>query len=341
MTKIIEIKSDKKSNHLRIEYMVGNYCNFKCWYCDPYANAGTHRWFDDTDLLLDNFKHLFNYYISRGKTNFELNYVGGEPSLWPNIGVFSKKIKEEFDCLITITTNGSRTLRWWDKNARTFDKIRLSCHPGQVDIDHYIDVCDLIYEKDVALNAMIMMDPINWGESISLIEKCKKSKHKWCISILEVYSNHNYTDDQKSYISKNVKRPASLLYSIRHKDFSFTKPRAVLDDGTVNKIERNFLSLNNLNRFEGWECNLGLDSINIHKDGKLSGVCGMKLYKEQFYYNIYDKDFKEKFNPDLEPVICELEKCYCQPEQLLNKRKLNDRERPLIKVYPLHKYTNP
>lgn len=340
MNKIVEVRSDKKPDHLRIEYMVGNYCNFNCWYCGPYANGGTHRWFDDTDLLLDNFRHLFNHFLARGKTNFELNYVGGEPSLWPDIAVFSKKIKQEFDCAVTITTNGSRTLRWWEENATVFDKIRLSCHPGQVDIDHYIQVCDLIYEKGVALNAMVMMDPTNWDHSVSLIEKCKTSKHKWCVNALEVYSQHQYTDEQKKYISKNVKRSTNLSYKFRHDKFFFQKPKIVFENGSVQKIERNYLSLNDLNRFSGWECNLGIDSINIQKDGRLSGVCGMKLYNKNFYYNIYDKDFSKKFRPELVPVICELDRCYCQPEQLLNKRRINDRMQSSIKVYPLHKYTN-
>jgi len=340
MKKIIEVKSDKKSDHLRIEYMVGNYCNFKCWYCSPYANGGTHRWVKDTELLLKNFRHLFNYFIANGKTNFELNYVGGEPTLWPDIGEFSRKIKEEFNCIVTLTTNGSRTLRWWDQNADVFDKIRFSCHPGQVDIDHYIKVCDLVYEKGIGMNALVLMDPTRWEESVELIEKCKKSKYQWFVNAMEVFSQHEYTEEQKKYISKNVKRRAGLLWILKHENIFSPQPKVVFEDETVKSIERNFLSLNDVNRFRGWECNLGLDNINIQKDGKMSGTCGMKLYGKDVFYNIYDEDFCNKFNPELKPVICEVERCWCQPEQLLDKRKISDQEKPLSKVYPLHMYTN-
>lgn len=43
MKNLIQVKSDAKRDHLRIEYMIGNYCNYKCWYCGPHANGGTHR----------------------------------------------------------------------------------------------------------------------------------------------------------------------------------------------------------------------------------------------------------------------------------------------------------
>jgi hypothetical protein len=94
------------------------------------------------------------------------------------------------------------------------------------------------------------------------------------------------------------------------------------DNGKIKKINRNYLSLNDKNYFKGWVCNLGLESINIQKDGRISGACHNKLFGMRDYYNIYDEDFKEKFNPKLMPTICEVERCWCQPEQLLTKSKL-------------------
>jgi molybdenum cofactor biosynthesis enzyme MoaA len=320
MKKIIQIKSDRKSTHLRIEYMVGNYCNYKCWYCGPHANGGTHRWSNNTDLLYKNMSHLLNYFIKNGKNTFELNYVGGEPTLWPDIASFTRKIKENFKCEVSLTTNGSRTLRWWEENAKAFDKIRFSCHPGHVDIDHYIKVCDLVFEQDVGMNALILMDPTNWDESIRLIEECKKSKHPWFVNAMEVFSQHSYTEEQKKYISKVIKRRPSLWWILRHDSVFAPSPKVVYEDGSEEEIERNFLSLNGLNSFRGWQCNLGLDNINIQKDGILTGTCSMKLYGEDSFYNIYDEDFVEKFNPKLIPITCERDWCWCQPEQLLDKK---------------------
>lgn len=339
MKDIIEVISNKKDTHLRIEYMVGNYCNYKCWYCGPHANGGTHRWFNDTSLLIDNFNYLFDYFSRNGKQTFELSLVGGEPSLWPDLINFITKLKKDNPVYVSMITNGSRSLRWWDENAKFFDKIRFSCHVEQVDIDHFINVCDLVYEKNVTMNTLIMMDPTRWEECVELIHKCKKSKHSWFINAVEVFSQHTYTNDQKKFIEKSIKRYPNIFWILKHENIFSNSPKIVFSDGKVKKINTNFLSLNNYNKFKGWECNLGKDNINIQKDGILTGVCGMKLYGESFYYDIYDKDFQKKFNPQLKPVICERETCYCQPEQLLNKKKITN-EHVLSKVYPLRKYNN-
>lgn len=340
MKNIIEVKSDKSSSHLRIEYMVGNYCNFSCWYCGPHANGGTHRWYEDTEFLLKNFRHMFDFFMKNGKTSFELNLLGGEPALWPDVAYFSKEIKRTHPVEVTMTTNGSRTLRWWDQNADAFDKIRFSCHPNEVDVDHYISVLDLVFSKGISMNALVLMDPTNWDRSVEIIEKCKKSKYPWFLNAVEVFSQYQYTEEQRQYIAKCVKRRPSLWWILKHDIKSFKKPRVVFEDGKSKYIERNFLSLNDLNHFRGWSCNVGLDNINIQKDGILTGTCNMKLYGKDFYYNIYDLDFVEKFNPELKPVICEVDNCWCQPEQLLDKKKVFTEVQSSSKEYPLHMYTN-
>lgn len=323
MNKIIQIKSDKPSTHLRIEYMVGNTCNYKCQYCSDYANGGQYRWHSDTEFVLNNFRHLLDHYSRQGKTSFELNYVGGEPTLWPSIEKFTKAIKEEYNCRIVLTTNGSRTLRWWEQNATLFDKIHFSLHVGEADIDHYIKVCDLCFEKGVNLNSLVMMYPPKWDECVAAIEKCKSSKYPWFLNALEVYSEYQYTNEQKEYIAEVIKRRPSIFWILKHEQLRSNKPTVTFDNGTKKKVDRNWISLNNLNHFKDWQCNLGVDGINIQRDGRISGVCGMPLYGEHTFYNIYDVDFKERFNPTLVPVICKVDNCYCQPEQLLDKVNLS------------------
>ena len=43
-------------------------------------------------------------------------------------------------------TNGSRTLRYWEKNARLFDEVIISYHPERAD---YVNIVQkfLIYKK--------------------------------------------------------------------------------------------------------------------------------------------------------------------------------------------------
>ena len=82
---IVQVWNPQPKEVLRIEFMIGNTCNFSCWYCFEGSHEGTHRWTDDMDQLVLNFKHLFEKYRAIGKTKLELHIVGGEPTLLPNV----------------------------------------------------------------------------------------------------------------------------------------------------------------------------------------------------------------------------------------------------------------
>ena len=91
---IVQVWNPQPKEVLRIEFMIGNTCNFSCWYCFEGSHEGTHRWTDDMDQLVLNFKHLFEKYKAIGKTKLELHIVGGEPTLWPRLGEFVTEIRK-------------------------------------------------------------------------------------------------------------------------------------------------------------------------------------------------------------------------------------------------------
>lgn len=324
MKKIIKVVSDKPKDFTRIEFMISNVCNFKCWYCGPHANGGDYRWHGDTDLLIRHFSHLLDFYIINGRKKFELNLLGGEPTLWPDLIKFVTALKDKYDIQITMTTNGSRSLRYWEENCKSFDKLYFSYHIGYTDINQYIDTLDLVFSKGISAHALIMMDPKNWDQCVEVIETCKiKSKERWLITAMEVYSEIPYNSEQKKYFNRHYKRSPSLWRLIKDEIINSPSvlrlPKVVFDNGRKKSIEKNWISLNNLNHFKGWYCSIGIENVNIHKDGSITGVCMEKPFSENEYYNIYDKDFISKFRPAFISTVCTKESCYCQPEILMTK----------------------
>ena len=84
----------------------------------------------------------------------------------------------------------------------------------------------------------------------------------------------------------------------------------------------NYFSMNMLNYYEGWHCNVGVNYLYIDRTGVISGTCKQKLYGLDFYYNLYDKNFLEKYNPNITGVICEQKICMCGGEASLTKNKI-------------------
>jgi wyosine [tRNA(Phe)-imidazoG37] synthetase (radical SAM superfamily) len=63
MNEIIEIKQKGwKSNTLRVDLILGNICNYKCWYCWPQCNRGDVKW-PEFDLVTQNLSCLLDYYL--------------------------------------------------------------------------------------------------------------------------------------------------------------------------------------------------------------------------------------------------------------------------------------
>jgi len=156
---------------------------------------------------------------------------------------------------------------------------------------------------------------------LDLIEQFKKSKHSWFISAMEVmHETINYTEEQRAYVAKPTKRRPSLWHIWKNRMHLKDNPKVKFADGKIKTVNRNWLVLNKQNDFFGWQCNIGVDSMMIDPAGTITGACRTRLFEN---YNIYDKDFVNKFNPDIKPKICDKRNtCMCQPESLLDKFKL-------------------
>jgi MoaA/NifB/PqqE/SkfB family radical SAM enzyme len=318
---IVRIENTQPNEWLSIHYAVHNVCNFKCWYCFPGSNSGEYRW-PDLDLISKNFIHLIEHYrTTQGKTKFELKLLGGEPTVWPELGDFIRILKEKYadDILIKVFTNGSRTIRWWGENAKYFDSVLISGHPAEIDQEHTRTVADLLYEKNVYVDFNMMMDPHRWDQSISIIEYLKGSKYQW--SIIAAHLRHDsftYTEEQMNYIRDHVKRQADKTYHENSKHFksSVIVHRA---DGTSEPVNKNYIVLNDLNHFEGWECSVGVENLSIQFDGAIMANCGTNVYGLDYRFNLNDADFVTKFTPEIKPVICPKYSCDSH-EYNLNKR---------------------
>jgi len=310
---ITQVTNNINNDTLMIDMSIGNICNYQCWYCFKGAHEGNHKWFN-YDILIKNTDRLLNWYKNQGKTKFDIHFVGGEPTHWPKLLDYIKYLKDNYNCLISMTSNGSKKLDLWNKFAKYFDKIHLSYHYRQANLQSFINVADLLYKNKVIVSASVMMDPLDWDKCILAIEKMKKSKYRWTIRYSEILSNKEYTEKQKIILKKHKARSANPLWFFINNKYKSTK--IYVDK---KRVPDNYILVNKLNKFKGWKCNLGLDWIHISPNGELSGTCGQHLFGKDKNYNFRQKTFYKKFNPTLQPVICNQCECKCMPETNISK----------------------
>jgi len=323
---VVKVLQKWPNDTLRIEMMIGNTCNYKCWYCFPGSNEGTHRW-PDFERFKTNTHHLLKYYQEQlGKNKFEIHFIGGEPTLWPELGEYVKYLKENFNVVTSMSTNGSRTIRWWKEYGKYFDKVVISCHYEAIDVQHVCDVGDILYDQKVIVGGLVLMDPNNWDKCWEVMKGVCKSKRSWGVDLQELYvqgQKIEYTPEQIKLLRKHRFRQINIFHFFKNNKHTLQRVKVEFENGKTQRVKSNEIILNKWNKFKGWDCNLGIDSIFISKEGYVTGACGEKLYNLDFKYNIMDQDFPQKFNPSITTTTCYQENCWCQPESNLTKSQEN------------------
>jgi len=331
---ITSVTNGWPSDTLRLDFSLGNICNYKCWYCDPMLNAGTDYW-PDLELMKTNITHLINYYKEHtNKKKFDFYFIGGEPTHWKQLPDLIKWLKENFDCMINMSSNGSKKLDYWQKISPYFNRVTLSGHVDYVDIDHFRNVADLLYKNNVVVSASMMMDPRPdaWQKCIDYVEYLKGSKYKWTIRYVELVGHDIvYTPEQIAVMETHKARSVNLFWFLKNNKHYISKPKVVDDKGKTHKFKDNEVLLRKLNNFYGWDCSVGVDWVVIPRNGNITGTCGQLLYGQDAYYNFYSENFAEEFQPQIQYAKCNQLECVCGIETIMPKFKSNNK-----KVIPIH-----
>ena len=332
---IVEVDNNWRSEVLNIDIILGNYCNYKCWYCWPGANAGTIK-FPDLELLKKNISHLINYYIKNtNKRVFDVHFCGGEPTHWKHFSEFIIFLKSNFNCLISMTSNGSKKIDWWKQNVKYFDRIHLSCHHEFVNLKEYRHLRDYISDQNFIVSVSVIMDPPSWDRCINLVEYLKNSRRQWTIRYVEIIDKKiDYTEEQRKILAKHRARRVNLWFFWKNNRYNRSKVTVKDLDGKKHKFQDNEILLKKMNNFYGWECSVGVNWINVSMKGEISGTCGQPLYGNSTNFNLYDPDFDKKFAPDIFPAICSRTACVCNIETVMPKKKTISQK--VIPIYDLH-----
>jgi MoaA/NifB/PqqE/SkfB family radical SAM enzyme len=320
---IIEVKQNYPEEYFIIEVSIGDICNFQCQYCYPGSNSAIYKW-PNYELLVKNLSHLVDYYIKNtNKRKFEFNILGGESTHWKYFIPFIKYFKDRYDCIFSLTTNGSKNLNWWKEAVLYLDQISISHHQQFTNIVHTRDLADLIYESNVFVNIMIMMDANDWDNCLKSIEYYKKSKRRWSIICKEIIDkNITYTDKQRKLIKDYRIRSSNPFWFFKVNKQYRSKVTVIDEKNKSYKIQDNTLIFERLNKFLGWECSLGVNWISIKHNGNISGICNNSLYNIEEILNIYDINFIEKFQPKIISTVCKKDSCWCAFEANMNKKKV-------------------
>jgi organic radical activating enzyme len=296
---------------LYLTWVINNICTYACSYCPEDLHTGSNHHYEWKNAKRF-VKILMNKY-----PKIAVSISGGEPTLSP---FFKELVKMFFDNghSVGITTNGVRTTRYYNEVAPYLDYVCMSYHPSFSD--------ENIIEKAKACanhtqtTFRVMMDSRYWDKSLEFYKKIKTVDYVSveAVRVMDWIPNSegmDYSERQLKWLANaqyvHADNPNALNYKgLMAGDFYY-------DDGTVEyEGSANDLISRGENDFRGWDCNIGLESIFVHWNGKVRLA---NCYQGDDIGNI---NMPDNIKWPTDSVICTQRYCHCTADVFVSKKKI-------------------
>ena len=287
-------------DNIRIQWNMGNQCNFECVYCPPILHDGTKPWLP-LESYLNAVKRICTHYNSINKrVDFEI--IGGEVTVMPGFEDIIRKIAE-YNTHSCVFTNASRTINWWSRAKDYLDGVVITWHPQSMSKEHLVNVINEI-KHDVTIDiniAGIAGQVEQLGQDVedlrNLFLDCERNRYdNVSICVKTMYAKllgrnskqetyWPYTDAEQEVL----RRPGIKPRPAPPPDPNAPEPpppdptawmtEFLFDDGTAKYVQSHQIINEGLNKFKGMRCHLGFESINIDASGDIySSWCGAKHF---------------------------------------------------------------
>ena len=287
-------------NSIKIEWNLGKRCNYDCSYCPGsiHDNTSPH-----TDI--ETLKTCIDKLVTLGKP-IRLSFTGGEPTVHPKFADLVRYAKHKGITWISVTTNGTLPFEFY--NSLPVDQYVFSIHLEYDWMRVMNTITKLADSSNVKLIGQIMAhhEHIPFAKVVKgMLDQntipCTVRRIRWTEGDHDLFDDMRYHPDDLNWIKE---QEATI------------SGNCVIDKGNLGEqiIHANDVIKLHLNKYKGWTCNAGIESLMINWDGvvhratcRVGGSLG----------NIY----KGTFSVPTEPVICDRNFCTCAADIPLTKVK--------------------
>lgn len=303
---LVAIKPRKEPKEFNLTWVVNNICTNHCRYCPSMLHRGKNHHYSWADA------QRFSQYLLDRYPNINLAISGGEPTVSPWLKDLINLYLDRGH-RVGLTSNGVRAGSYWDDCRPSY--ICLSYHPA-FDDGEWVNRARATGERIGKTTVRLMMDPLYWSQCLRVYRQL------WTETALgiELVRIVNWGEDSQP----PTYRPAELDLMTRlpsrspppDSDPQLPPSTAVWSGGLeedAGGIWANNLISRDLNHFEGWQCDIGLDSLFVQFDGSYKrGNCPQGEYLGRV-------DDSEYTLPQTS-VICQQWDCRCTTDILTAKR---------------------
>jgi len=313
---LIQIK--QQENVMLLTWIINNICNNRCAYCPPILNSGKNHHYE-WDRAKEFIYRLIDHY-----PKIHCSISGGEPTMSP----FFKELVDIFytskNNTVGLTTNGVKPIKYWEKIAHKFSYICFSYHPSYEDPEFLEKV--KVASKQTLVTVRIMMDSRYWDKAYKMYQRCCEIPEIGveAVRVLPEISRatsvgETYTPEQESILMVIPHRSPNYDPSIVNPNFKHSSMKSdfYFDDGSIeyNGSSNNYMN-EGKNKFAGWYCAAGLESLFISWSGDVK-IANCLQGGNMFHINDHaDHQLPTK------GVICDQKLCFCGTDFMISKEKI-------------------
>lgn len=312
------IECNSKERAFGVNWALINRCNYKCSYCHPDLNTGSIKppqyeaslKFVDKIFTKSNFNGLIPY----------IEFGGGEVTLLHYFGDLAKYIFDH-NGLVTIVSNGSKRISWWEDYAEYLAGVSLSFHINDIKSEsHFIEVSKVLEASQTTrFHVNVMMVPERFDDCLAFASRLK-SEVRCSIALQPLFEGfghggitkkYHYTSEQEQIMKDFRGRPElkTLPPSMAELEINYA-------NGTTENMSTFDLIANDQTNFVGWDCYAGIDSLVVTFSGDIYRSWCMQ---DGPIGSIYD----ESIELPTTPTKCRTKICQCGVD--LSAKKVNTR----------------
>jgi MoaA/NifB/PqqE/SkfB family radical SAM enzyme len=302
--KKISVSGNPNYDKFHFMWNLTNWCNYDCYYCY------------EKELRIDTWKKeqsitKYKLVLSRLKNfdaPFEVDLLGGEPTLHPNLPEILTKLVSFNNCIkTTLYTNLSRPLSYFeelDNKLNSEVTLTASFHPEYYD-DKFIEkVIELKKLKNLKIFVTVIITDNKkyWPMTIKVLDSILENKVNYSLLLLMQTSlwKPRYDNGVVDFFEKYHTQINHSTHMVNYK----------YDDGTEETINALEAINKNMNRFKGYICDTRFFDIKFN--GDIVNTCTREKINSLILK-------KEHMNNVLK---CTLNHCTCEGMLDCFKRKL-------------------
>ncbi|HLQ18764.1 MAG TPA: radical SAM protein [Tabrizicola sp.] len=308
---LIEHTQADHSRVVLVDWMLGNACSYACSYCPKALHDGSVAWQRVEDVTAFYHKLRFHYVEQRGKRVW-LQFTGGEPTMHPQIIRLLEAASEQ-GFTVSLISNASRTKRFWEKIAPHLDSVILTYHNEFADLDHFRSVGAMLAGR-MGVHVNVTMRPDAFDRTLAEAKLLREAMPSASITLKPLRVGfdtelYDYTPDQLERMRQGLRQTASQTGEMPRGTMTVQSP-----DGTRRVVRPTELVVRGQNRWRGFRCNAGLESLRITGNGAITrAVCSVGGEIGQLGGPIT--------LPNI-PILCTSDICSCTADILITKAKV-------------------